>query len=82
MSFEITPDPHEFVPDCDCRECAINQRKRLHDALAELIADLELRADLKIMPEERGIVDCSDGIYVKCKDLLGQLPENPRSAEG
>ena len=42
--------------------------------LRKLVLDLEMRANLKQDPNERGIVDVSHGIYAEAKDILSEQP--------
>ena len=72
---EFPPDA-EGLPDTGSIHANIRAMKariaQLESRLSEVIADLEMRSHLK-RGEEYGVVDVSNGVYMRAKDALGQL---------
>lgn len=50
----------------------LKERDAIHKALHDLIRDLEMRSTFKL-GEDRGVVDCGNGVYMRAKEALGEL---------
>ena len=72
---EFSPDA-EGLPDTGrihANICAMKIRvAELHSSLSEVVGDLEMRSHLK-RGEDYGLVDVSNGVYMRAKHALGQL---------
>ncbi len=52
-------------------QLVISSGNACQTALTELIADLEMRANLK-SGRKKGVVECGHGVYIRAKHALGQ----------
>ena len=72
---EFSPDG-EGLPDAGSIHQNIRALKtrvaELHSSLSEVVGDLEMRSHLK-RGEDYGLVDVSNGVYMRAKHALGQL---------
>ena len=72
---EFPPDA-EGLPDTGrihANICAMKIRvAELHSSLSEVVGDLEMRSHLK-RGEDYGLVDVSNGVYMRAKHALGQM---------
>lgn len=50
----------------------LKERDEIHKALHDLIRDLEMRSTFKL-GDDRGVVDCGNGVYMRAKKALGEL---------
>ena len=46
-----------------------DHNKKLHQALSDLVHDLEQRSNMKL-GDDRGVVDCGHGVYIRAKSIL------------
>lgn len=67
----------ETSSDCEVGRDVLNYARSTAEpyrlALYNLVRDLEQRSKLKEDDDDKGIVDCGDGVYMKAKMVLGEV---------